>query len=318
MNDQFSGNFLMDVWEGGTLGEIYYNLNTESPESAAGRWGIVKNCANQNFTTIFGGYISDTHGCSNGEYPFPPNYGGAASFGMVGYTGPYGAFYTSNNQFVNGISVVGGKDQAQCINLTGQESTWWVIAFSFAGCDNTLAELALQWNGGGVWGWSMGGPAGAQPMQFINTGWGFTGYAGPTGRVTYFYPGVLLRDVDSNNTSLLSMSNNPPITTPRQSGDVVFYTGNTTGGGPAGWYDAGGTFKPFGQIAHDAAGTSWPVGTLTYIANLASCAGDASIGLGVVADGQTVGAAGYNAAIGAGGGITRRLVFCDGVSWTYH
>ena len=75
---------------------------------------------------------------------------------------------------------------------------------------------------------------------------------------------------------------------------------------------------PQPYVANDVVGTSWPVGTLTYIANLAPCAGDASIGLGVVADGQTAGAAGYNTAIGAGGGGTRRLVFCDGTSWTYH
>ena len=40
MNDEWSGNYLMDVWEGGTLGEIYYNLNTESPEgTGASKYG---------------------------------------------------------------------------------------------------------------------------------------------------------------------------------------------------------------------------------------------------------------------------------------
>jgi hypothetical protein len=316
-DDQFAHNYLMDVWEGGTLGEIYYNLNLESPETGSSKFGIVQNCANLNYTTIFGGYIGGGPGCTRDEFAFPPTYGGPVIFGALSGAST-GALSQVQHNFNNGINVTGGPDTAQCVSLSGPAYEWWAIAFSFGGCDNTGTELALQWNGGGVWSWSMGGPSGAQPMMFLNTAWGFPGYAGPTGRVTYFSPGVLLRDIDSYQTSLLSMSNNPPITTPRQSGDVVFYTGNTTGGGPAGWYDAGGTFKPFAQIAHDAAGTSWPVGTLTYIANLAPCAGDGSIGLGVVADGQTAVAAGYNAAIGAGGGSTRRLVFCDGTSWTYH
>ena len=74
-----------------------------------------------------------------------------------------------------------------------------------------------------------------------------------------------------------------------------------------------------GRIANDVNGTSWRPANATTIAGggLVAC-GSTTVGLGVVTDGQTAGAAGYNAAIGAGGGSTTRLVFCDGTSWTYH
>ena len=75
---------------------------------------------------------------------------------------------------------------------------------------------------------------------------------------------------------------------------------------------------PSAPIANDVGGTSYRPSNVTNIASLMPCTSAAAIGLGVVTDGQTAGAAGYNAAIGAGGGGTTRLVFCDGASWTYH
>ena len=96
---------------------------------------------------------------------------------------------------------------------------------------------------------------------------------------------------------------------------TLTFQGTATGSGPGGdpiwfmqWY-------PAAPVANDTGGNSWPVATPTTIASLPPCG---RVGLGVVTDGQTAGAAAYNAAIGSGGGGTTRLVFCDGTSWTYH
>lgn len=318
-DDQFSNNYLMDIWEGGTLGEIYYNVNAESVESSYSKFSIIKNCGNQNESTIFGGYVGGGPGCTFDEFNFPPsNSGGVAIFAALsGSAG--GAFVNVGNNFGNGINIIGGHDNAQCVALNGPANAWWAIAFSFAGCNNTTAQLAMSWNGAGVWGWTMEGPAGETVMSFLNTDWGFTGYAGPTGKAVALGYGIILSDIDSySNSNLLSMSANPgaPVATPRQSGDVVINTSLTAGGGAAAWYDAGGTWYPAAQIANDAAGTSWPVATPVVISSLAACSAT-TVGFGVVINGVAVGTGGYGTAVSATGAATRP-VFCDGTSWTYH
>ena len=168
----------------------------------------------------------------------------------------------------------------------------------------------------------MGGPAGAAPLQFFNTSWGFTGYAGPAGKAAAFPYGVLLGDLDTGfqGSNLLSMSGNTPTATPRKSGDITLYTGATTGGRAAGWYNAGGTQYPFAPIANDAAGTHWTLGnymTLTPVA-LASLPATCTAGtFAVIADG--VASPTYNAAVGSTTGAATDPVFCTaGNVWTYH
>ena len=75
-------------------------------------------------------------------------------------------------------------------------------------------------------------------------------------------------------------------------------------------------YRPVAHIANDAAGTSWPVATVTDIADLVACDGSA-VGFGVVNNGVAVGTGGYGTAVSATGSSTRP-VFCDGTSWTYH
>jgi hypothetical protein len=319
MNDQFSGNYLMDVWEGGTLGEIYYNLNTESPEAGSAKWGVIQNCANLNYSMIFGGYIAGGPGCTHDEYNFPPTYGGITIFGALSQA-PSGGFALVKNNFYNGLSVSGGPDGSNCVNINGPANVWWAIAFSFAGCDNTVDELAMSWNGAGVWRWTMGGPNTAPVMGFLNTNWGFAGYAGPAGKAVWFSSGVVLSDVDSlSSSNLLSMGANKPTTTPRQSGDVVFNTAASAGGAAA-WYDAGGTWYPAAPIANDSAGTSWTLGnymTLTPVA-LASLPRTCRPGtFAVINDG--VASPTYHAAVGSTTGSAIDPVFCtNGNVWKYH
>jgi hypothetical protein len=78
-------------------------------------------------------------------------------------------------------------------------------------------------------------------------------------------------------------------------------------------------FLQWRQAAHtanDTAGTSWPIATVTDIADLVICNAN-TVGFGVVDNGVSVGTGGYGAAVSATGS-TVRPVFCDGTSWTYH
>ena len=77
-------------------------------------------------------------------------------------------------------------------------------------------------------------------------------------------------------------------------------------------------WRPSGRVATDPWGYGEPLGitdVATLLANV-PCVG-AAVALSTVYNGQSVAAAGYNAAVGPTGG-TVRLVFCDGTSWTYH
>ena len=387
-NEQFSGNFLMDVWEGGSLGEIYYNLNNESPEAATAKWGFIKNCVNDNWTTIFGGYIGGGNGCGDGEYSIPTTYGGPVFYGDVGFSGPSGGLSQLNRAFTNGLNFYGGPDGTQCVTLSGDATAWSAIMFSSNGC-GIGANLAMRWNAGGnYWAWNQQYP-GNEVMVFSNGGDYFAkgGVVFPS-QVSIGY-GHNTRSIYSGpdpqaGTGSPSIPGDIQINTAPHAGGNAFWqltptftttaTVDFTGGSPnplpvaacppnpfpyietkvidttptvpvvLGLYasctgtslsffivaadaKAGDTIilanqLPAAKMPNDPNGANWPVASLTDVASLltyAPCTGDAVIGLGVVYNGQDATAAGYNAPVsGASLGSTRRLVFCDGTSWTYH
>ena len=78
-------------------------------------------------------------------------------------------------------------------------------------------------------------------------------------------------------------------------------------------------WRPAAPIANDANGTSWSLGnylTLTPVTlPLPTC--NTAGKIASVSNGQDATTAGYNAMVGATGATTR-LVFCDGIHWTYH
>ena len=84
INESFSHNYITDVFEGATLGEAYFNLNSNSVENNNAKWSSITNCANQNFSLVFGGYVfGGANGCTTAGNVLDISSGGLFDFWAI-------------------------------------------------------------------------------------------------------------------------------------------------------------------------------------------------------------------------------------------
>ena len=183
-NDEQFGSNWMDVWEGATLGEAYFNLNSESQEDGTAKYGVVKNCANANYSTAFGAYIgSISNGCSDGSALYPPTPGGMAVSG--GFSGGFRGGWSQTNGIIHGAAqFLGGPDGVQCVSFN---SFWYALSFSTNQCDGANT-IAFGWDvAEPSWAWMFTSPSESNEfMKFVYVNWGSPGYMGPEGGGVFF------------------------------------------------------------------------------------------------------------------------------------
>jgi hypothetical protein len=257
-SEEFAGNAIADVMEGGTVGSNYYSINSNSNESSHGKYGVVGNCINQNYSTFFGGYIGGALGlpyCAAASGIVPPTVGGTAPMfiGMQAAS-PAGA-PTINVGLFGAADVYGGWDFHSGVDKTfyaGTASTnWYTWGWSAAG-GGTPNVWGWSWNST-LHSWDLLHWANELVMRYAATDNSYTGYAG-VGTGVIFPSGVLLYNFeDSANAApdarVLCMSATIPTATWHKKGDVCFNT-NPTHGGNIGWTDMadGANFEAWGTL----------------------------------------------------------------------
>jgi hypothetical protein len=242
-DEQYSKNHVADDLELGTLGEVLNNPNFEDPESGGGHWGPIQNCGNQNGTPMFGGYMGFGNGCTvnpatpppGGALFYPPVPGGPMIIGPQDlYT--TGAMINSGVlQNLNGAwSFKGGSNALGSVGIGPAVGVGDYLSFTPGGS----GTLSLRWLGSGF-GWWRGS---STLEQYVDTIFGYTGYAGPGQGVNY--PLGLLVAGDGNNAGsrLFEMANAKPTGNWHFGGDTAINTGTSVGpGSMVGWYSAGGS-----------------------------------------------------------------------------
>ena len=223
--DQFEGNNLTDIYEGGTVGTNYYSENLESTEGGTAPYGFLMNCTSVNASSLEGGYSSASHpGCASANV-FPPLSAG----------GPFQIAPVDNgllgNTVMNGVAIsgmdYGFKNKGNCFNLGSQ--------FSFS--HNCSTDGILAWNlTNNDWEWSVNS---ANTMRFVNTAYGFTGYAGAFGAGVSFPTGMEIGATESSGQTAarqLTMNISAPTTAAHIQGDTQINTGAAPGGNAL-WQD---------------------------------------------------------------------------------
>ena len=190
INEHAATNYWMDFLNGATLGEVDLNFNSNSWEGGSAAYAIMGNCANQNWSVLFGGYIvgGGAGGCADPTKIFPPTTGspwfaiGNQTQGIVpaGTPSMFSGSFAGPWEFLkNGF----GADP--CV---GMHVVVYIFAVSHNGCQN-FGTVGVQWYGGhNAWTWS--GAAGTDAM-FNMFGEDYGGYlpGGINGGIT---PQVLL------------------------------------------------------------------------------------------------------------------------------
>jgi hypothetical protein len=76
IGEEFADNYVTDYMEGGTVGSVYVNPNSNSYESGTALWGPLGNCWNDNFSLLAGGYVVQAGAaCAYGAGLIPPTPG---------------------------------------------------------------------------------------------------------------------------------------------------------------------------------------------------------------------------------------------------
>ena len=225
----YSNNYFADVWEGGTLGEIYVNPFLGSGEAGTSRYGMLKNCDNQNYTAVFGSYTTGVSGCTTNYDILNVSPGGPLMIGALS-GGGMGGPTLNNGSFAGNFNFTGGNDGAMCLQ-TGPIGPQ-VFGFSNSVCTSVWA---LDWNTGiNAWTWGIntgGGPA----MEFTGDG-GYKGYT-VEGSQMLFPPGIQLGNGAQDATGKYRMLDGgigTPYLTPRLWGDTRLQQ-NPVPGGYAEW-----------------------------------------------------------------------------------
>jgi hypothetical protein len=235
IDEVFANNFITDIFEGGTLGEVYNNPNSNSVESGSAKWAFIMNCANQNWSVIFGGYTFMTtgNGCSNQTSVYPPTPGGPLFIGpQSGYTnGPTLAVNTFRG-LSSSWNFLGGQDGTKCVGLGGPPNSWYFFAFGLNGCA-TNATFGIGFNAL-LNSFDLNYAAGTVPfMRFFNvSSIGYTGYGGVGTGIAFPQAVILGSDGNSlaQNLRQFGMSSVKPVATFHLQGDFTTNTLATPGG----------------------------------------------------------------------------------------
>ena len=192
IDEQFAHNYFADMWEGGTLGEVYVNPNGEDPEANGGS-SFLMNCSNQNYTTIFGAYIGSVGCVDNGDLihsrPGGPLYIGSLGGPQFGVPEITGSFFRGGP-----FTFTGGYDNQMCAKV-GDGLGGVGIAVSSYQCA-TGTTWNLSWDPQGrAWTWYLTG--GSPIMTYIGDT-GFKGYAG-NGFGIVFENGIELGNISDDN-----------------------------------------------------------------------------------------------------------------------
>ena len=151
-----ANSYWADVMEGGTLGSVYVNLNSNSWEIGSSAYSIMGNCTNLNESELIGGYIiGSTPGCSDPVKIFPPTNGGP--FFAIGNQAqeaiaPAGIPAMFKNTFAGSWAFLkNGINGDPCV---GMHEVVYILAVSYNGCA-TFGTVGVQWYGGhNAWTWS--------------------------------------------------------------------------------------------------------------------------------------------------------------------
>ncbi len=177
IDENFVSNWIVDIYEAGTLGELYLNTNMESTEFSTGKWDVLYNCANLNQTLMVGSYYhGNANGCANQTTVFPPEKaGGITQWGAQwSLPGSANAFITSasgiggqlNGQWTFG----GGPDGARQIGLLTIPQ--YDFSLSYGG-GSTGTTMGIGWAAnGGYWGVTQ---STSTAMQFAYPAAGYIG-----------------------------------------------------------------------------------------------------------------------------------------------
>jgi hypothetical protein len=252
-DEQFSSNHVMDWFEGGTLGQVLLNPNFESAESGRGHWGIITNCANQNASVIFGGYLTGTSNACvvqpttpppGGSTFYPPVPGGTLTIGpQSGYSNG-GVLNGSGWRGQNPFSIWGGPDGVMCASLGGGAGSWYFFGFSTNQCATT-STVGLGYDYAvGAWSWIFGATSPVE--RFVAASFGYTGYSGLG--VGMEYPdGILVAGDGGSFARLFEMANTKPAALWHLTGDTAINTAASPGGMGA-WYSVGGSTSLVGIL----------------------------------------------------------------------
>lgn len=247
INEKFGSNYMMDYMNGGTLGEVDINVNSNSPEGGTAPYSIMGNCSNQNTSVLFGGYVAgDGGGCAAPVGLIPPttNSPWLVVGPQSGY--PAGSSAISSGSLIDPWQAVNGTN---CVGLNN--SAYYVFDFSF---DKCVTAWGLHWDTTAL-SWELSYNVTQLAQVDVSTSQGFVGYGGYGGATIGFPPGILLNSAENiagwaAGSRLLCMSATIPTGTWHKQGDACFNTG-ASAGGPAGWVDVanGANFAPFGVVS---------------------------------------------------------------------
>ena len=155
------------------------------------------NCANQNYSSIFGAYIGGPNTACAPQTPgganagiFPPQPGGPMMIGAL--SSPLGGPSYTAGEFRNRQTFLGGNDQQMCVSINPASGTWYTFAFGSSQC-GTTTTWGLGWNAiDSYWAWRFS--VGVPIMMYTNDT--YRGYPTPNGGVQF--PVGLLLGNDSN------------------------------------------------------------------------------------------------------------------------
>jgi hypothetical protein len=77
IGEEFADNYVTDWMEGGTVGSVYVNPNSNSYESGTALYGPMGNCYNDNFSLLSGGYVVMSGGACAQGVGLVPSYPGS-------------------------------------------------------------------------------------------------------------------------------------------------------------------------------------------------------------------------------------------------
>ena len=244
-DDTFATDFIADIFNGGTLGLVLNNNNTNSYESGNTKWGYLVNCGNANSSILLGGYYTAFNGnaCANQVSVYPPGPGGTLFVGpqLSASNGPAlaGAASGQTGGFTGayGFTFKGGTDGKQCTQIGGQPAAQSIeLGVSNNAC--TAATMwQLNWNSvANDFEWIYGANA---TQKFVNPALGYTGYAG-NGLGNLLFPFGVILGGDGNNpvaaqARLFGTANTKPAANWHALGDTEINT-LAPPGGQAAWY----------------------------------------------------------------------------------
>ena len=258
LGDQMADNLFADVFEGGTVGSTYVELNAESGEGSS-KFSILGNCINQNNSVIVGGYIggSGQPNCAAIPGLVPTTVGGFLNISPEA-TSSVGAPVISGRNLIGQWTNESGAYNTTCISF-GQPlaGLWYQFGLSNAQC-SAASTFGWGWNNTlGSWDLNNNTSGLIMRMASINTTPSYSGYLTNFNGIE-FPVGALFWNTENvstsaNNARVISAGSAIPTGTWHLQGDAQFNTLSVPGSSAA-WVDTPSLTTTLSELVWTGAG----------------------------------------------------------------